>query len=292
MTPTFKAISDVRCDLGEGPLWHPILQQLYVTDLNRGCVYVLDEALRHKHTIDFHRPTTAMTWQTDGIMLFFHDAGSITRANPWGGERTTLLTLIEENNGLFNDAIADPTGRVLCGTQPIGKRSGRLYCVERDLTYRMLLDDVSEPNGLGFSNDYRLLYFADSEAQVIWRLSYDIGTGAVDDRKSFLRTSGCVLPDGLTVDQDGSLWVALWNRGAVVRVAPDGQVTDTVQVPATRSTSVTFGGPAFGTLFITSAKARDADAGHVECSRVDGAVFAVHGCGRGRPECPSALGPS
>jgi D-xylono/L-arabinono-1,4-lactonase len=281
-------ISDIRCALGEGPLWDQDLGQLYVTDAFKGTVSVLEENLQVRRSLEFGRTTSAMTQQVDGSILFFHDRGAITRLSPAGVRECLLENLPGEERGVSNDVITDPRGRVLVGMQPVGERPGRLYCLQPDLSHRILLDDVQEPNGLGFSLDHSTLYFTDSGAQTIYRFAYDESTGSISERQILLKTSGSSIPDGLTVDVEGFIWAALWNGGCVIRIDPKGRIVRTISVPALRTTSVTFGGPALETLYVTSAiDGAESDAAK---SSTDGAVFAVQNCGRGRLEFRSRLG--
>lgn len=288
MNPAHSLVSDTRFALGEGPLWDPILGQLYVTDAFKGVVRVLAEDLRVQKSLVFGRTTTAMTQQGDGSILFLHDRGSITRLSTTGVRECLLEGIPGEEHGVANDIIADPRGRVLVGMQPVGERLGRLYCLQPDLSYRVLLDDVHEPNGLGFSPDHSTLYFTDSVAQTIYRFDYDVSTGSISARQVLLKTSGSVLPDGLTVDAEGFIWAAMWNGGCVIRIDPQGRVVRTVNLPAMRTTSVTFGGPTMETLYVTSAA--DGAESKAESSPMDGAVFGIPNCGRGRCEFRSRLG--
>lgn len=278
--------SDIRLGLGEGPLWHPLTQRLYVTDIHRGVLQEFDGNLVLLRSHELGRVTSAMTWQADGSLLLFQDRGGVSRWWPDGRQEVLLDSLPGAEGTRFNDAIADPVGRVLCGLEPDGSRPGRLYSIGQDLQPRLLIDLVEEPNGLGFSPDHSRLYFTDSVAQTIWRFPYDTATGNLGKREEFFRTRDAVLPDGLTVDSEGNVWTALWNGGGVMCITADGTVAMKYPVPARRTTSLTFGGAGFSTLFVTSAR----DHGEDEPGPLDGAVFVLEGCGTGVAEFPSNLG--
>jgi D-xylono/L-arabinono-1,4-lactonase len=282
--------STVRCKVGEGPLWNPHDQSLYVTDIFAGIVYAFDELLSVRGVLRIGRPTSAFTIQSDGSLVLFHDDGAIGTYSGKSREYAEVHRIPSEVGGLFNDVIADPTGRVLCGAQPIGGRPGRLYCLERDLSWRILLDDVVEPNGLAFSLDNRILYFADSGAQVVWRMSYDSDLGTVSDRRVFARTDGAEHPDGITVDVEGCIWCALWGGGRLIRINAEGHVVKSIALPAMKTTSLTFGGRDFEILYATSAQPRADEhaSGNAE-GLADGAIYRMPGCGRGRPEFASRL---
>lgn len=277
--------SEARLGLGEGPLWHPLAKSLYVTDIHRGALHVFDADLNELRRDELGRVTSAMTWQEDGSLLLFQDQGRISRWWPEGHE-VLVESLPGAEHTRFNDVIADPRGRVLCGTEPGGGQPGRLYSIGRDLRPRVLLDEVQEPNGMGFSPDHAQLYFTDSVEQVIWRYPYDADSGSLGKRVEFFRTRDDNLPDGLTVDVDGNVWTALWNGGAVLCLAPDGSLLRRIDLPARRTTSLTFGGEDFDRLFVTSARDHGEGAPLVH----DGAAFALDECGRGREEFPSNLG--
>jgi len=276
-----------RLFLGEGPLWHPGWQELLVVDVPRGDIHRFDSGLRLKGTIATGRPTSAVTWQENGSILCYHDRGEISRVGNRQATPETVLTIPEESGGMFNDVIADPEGRILCGALPIGSRPGRLYSIEPDRSYRILLDDLLEPNGMGFTSDGRVLYFADSVGQTIWRMSYDPASGELGPRTAFWRTTGDELPDGLTVDAGDQVICAVWNGGCVVRLTPAGELVCRAALPAKRMTSVTFGGPGLDAIYATSALQDGPDGAGDESA---GAVFRITGTGRqGRPEWPSRL---
>jgi sugar lactone lactonase YvrE len=284
-----RITSSVRCRLGEGPLWHPAIGALHVVDIPNGCVYILSAALTTIDVLQLGRPTTALALQADGSLLSFHDGCAISRISTWYESTLILDSLPEETGGIFNDVIADSAGRVLCGTQPVCGRLGRLYCIDPDLSWRVLLNDVCEPNGLGFSPDGRTLYFADSVAQTIWQFSYDQRNGTISRRSALFRTCGDQLPDGLTVDSDGYVWAAIWNGGCIIRIDPAGHLVQTVELPAQRTTSVVFGGASLDILYVTTA-ARETHPNVNDIDRYDGAVFGFPGIGRGRDQFPSRLG--
>lgn len=271
---------------GEGPLWHPREGCLFVTDLVSGLVRAFDRDLKVVRQVALNRPTTAMTWQADGSLLCFHDRGEVSCLSATAS--AVVLQLPEEAAGLFNDVLADPAGRVLCGTQPVGGRPGRLYRIEPDGTHRVLLDDIAEPNGLGLSPDGSVLYFADSEAGIVWRMPYDVTSGTLGSRQPFFRALAPCLPDGLTVDAAGCVWIALWNGSCVVQLGPDGRERVRLALPVPRVTSLTFGGDRFEQLFVTSAAAEPTHLADPGCT-CEGAVFALAGLAAGRAEHPSRL---
>ena len=173
----------------------------------------------------------------------------------------------------MNDGAVDAEGRFWTGSMAddgtVG--AGSLYRVDHDRAVVRVLDGLSIVNGPAFSPDGRVMYLADTQAGVIYRFGFDALSGVPGARETFVRfAAGAGLPDGMTVDIEGALWVALWGGGAVHRYRPDGRLDRVIQVPAAQPTSVCLGGTSGRRLFITSATVGLADPGPE-----DGAIFSV-----------------
>jgi sugar lactone lactonase YvrE len=116
------------------------------------------------------------------------------------------------------------------------------------------LGGIGVANGLCWSPDGGVCYFADSRARTIWRFACDATTGVLSDRRVFARSAGPACPDGAAVDAEGYIWSAQWDGGAVIRYAPDGRIDRVLTVPVSRPSCVAFGGPALDLLFVTTAR--------------------------------------
>jgi sugar lactone lactonase YvrE len=125
-----------------------------------------------------------------------------------------------------------------------------------------ILSDLTIANGLGWSPDQKTMYFIDSLTSRVDSFDFDLASGAISNRQPFVTFSDPgVIPDGMTTDEDGGIWVALFGGSAVRRFDSAGKLTHTVSVPATQVTSCCFGGPDMSELFITTAQyAMDAEA--------------------------------
>ncbi|MDZ4729311.1 MAG: SMP-30/gluconolactonase/LRE family protein [Xanthomonadales bacterium] len=276
--------SSIRCALGEGPLWHPRLQQLYVTDVFARKIHVFDSDLTCIRTISCERITTAMTWEEDGSILLFHDRGAISRLRSDDSIRLVFNGLSDEKNGTFNDVIADPAGRILAGTQPVGNRLGRLYAIDRNFQSKILLNDVQEPNGLGFSIDHKQLFFSDSGRRSVSAFDFDVADCSISNRRCLYQGNDNLVPDGLTVDQQDNVWIALWDGAQIICLTPDGDILQSIPLPAQRTSSLTFGGSNFRSIFVTSAS----DGVPInKCSELEGAVFRLDESGAGLAEFPT-----
>ena len=158
----------------------------------------------------------------------------------------------------FNDGKCDPAGRFWAGTMSLvkGKPLGGLYRLDADGSVHLMFRDVRTSNGLAWSLDRRTLYYIDTPLMRVDAFAYDDATGAIAGRRTVITIPpGIGRPDGLTLDSDGMLWVALWEGGRVTRWNPrTGELLQTVRLPVTRVTSCAFGGPDLDTLYITSAR--------------------------------------
>lgn len=280
-----EMVADHRCQCGEGPLWHPGEQRLYWCDIEPGQLFRYDPDAGETELVYEGESIGGFTIEADGSLLLFQEAGTVRNLRDDRIE-TVLESIPAERGTRFNDVIADPSGRVLAGTMPTNERGGRLYRVETDMSYTVLLDDVAVPNGLGFTLENDQLYFTESDASTIHRYEYDVAAGTLGDHETFVdRRSEDGVPDGMTVDSAGFVWSALWNGQSVVRYAPDGTVDRTVELPAERVTSVTFGDPDFDALYVTTAGGDNRD----EEGPGAGALFRLETDVPGRPEYRSRV---
>src|SRR4029079_13276105 len=145
-----ELIADYACVTGEGPLWHPAEQRVYWVDIPKGRLFRYHPA-SGAHEICFEGEVLGgFTIQADQSLLLFMARGAV---KIWrDGTLTTVIDEIpEERESRFNDVIADPAGRVFCGTMPTKDRLGRLYRLDLDGTLRKLLDDIGCSNGMGFT---------------------------------------------------------------------------------------------------------------------------------------------
>lgn len=159
--PKPAPIVDYECEIGEGPLWHPTERRLYWSDIITGRPFRYGpETCDHEKFYD-GEVVGGFTIQSDGSLVLFMDRGTIKRWHD--GEMTTIVEEIPaERDSRFNDVIADPAGRVFCGTMSTEDRLGRLYRLDRDGSVREVLDGINLSNGLGFSPDAETLFYTES----------------------------------------------------------------------------------------------------------------------------------
>jgi len=180
----------------------------------------------------------------------------------------------------MNDGACDRAGRFFAGTMAEDESpgAGALYLLTADHQVTRLVAGVGISNGIGWSPDDRRMYYIDSLTYRVDLFDYDPGTGAIGNRRTFASLgAGQVMPDGLAVDSEGSVWVALWGGSEIRRYAPDGRLTLSVDVPAANVTSCAFGGPGLRTLYLTTAAGP---------GRSGGALFACQVPAAGLPANP------
>ena len=237
--------------LGEGPVWDPPRRRVLWVDINAGTVHEgrLDgDQVVQTRAQHFDRTVGAVVCSAAGDLLV---AGAQTLITPSGSGPRIVPAGAHRR---LNDGACDPAGAFLIGSMALdGGRGGDvLVRVERDGTVTVLDDDLALSNGLAWSPDGGLLYSIDSIPGVVWVRAYDAATGAVGPRREWLRiTDG--LPDGMCVDADGHLWIAIWGAGQVRRYTPDGRLAGIVDVPAPHTTSIAFVGTGLDLLLITTA---------------------------------------
>jgi sugar lactone lactonase YvrE len=141
-------------------------------------------------------------------------------------------------------------------------RAGSLYRVDPGRSLVRVLEDVTIGNGLGWSLDGRRMYFIDSPTRRVDVLAFDPERGDATDRATFADTSAFPgLPDGLAIDAEGGVWVAMHEGAALLRFSPEGRLLSTVEMPVTRPTSCCFAGPDLDRLVVTTARGADGDGG-------------------------------
>lgn len=186
----------------------------------------------------------------------------------------------------LNDGRVDRQGRFWIGSmvERGDAAAAHLYCTDGTMT-AIHLNELGIANGLAFSPDGSVCYFADSRERIIWRFALDPETGALSERTIFARSSGMSCPDGATVDSEGFLWSAQWGGGCVLRYSPDGRIDRVLEVPVSRPSCVAFGGRDLGLLFVTSA-----GSGLAPGETGAGDLFVYNVAVRGLPESRCRIG--
>lgn len=171
------------------------------------------------------------------------------------GAVTTLPEVWSDPGVRMNEGGCDPDGRFYCGSMAYEKRpgAGSLYRLDPDRSARVVLERVTVSNGLDWSPDGARAYYNDTDTHRTDVFDYATDTG-LTDRRPFVPHGGELQPDGLTVDAEGGVWVAMNGAGEVRRYTPEGRLEAAVELPVAQVTACAFGGPDLATLFITTSR--------------------------------------
>ncbi|MGI5171089.1 SMP-30/gluconolactonase/LRE family protein [Spirillospora sp. CA-253888] len=263
-----------RARLGEGPTWHSAAGVLLWVDILESEVHAYDPATgrdgvrRTGQHVGAAKPRAG-----GGLVVNLRDGVGLYDAD--GAFRWLAEHPVPGCRG--NDAAVGPDGALWAGSMRYDEApgGGRLRRVSPDGATTTVLDDVTISNGIAWSPDGRLMYYADTPTGRIDVFAFHPETGA-SGRRTFTTVPG--LPDGLTVDADGRVWVALWGGGRVLCHTPEGRLDRTIEVPATQTTACAFGGPDLRDLYVTTA-AEGASEGDAHA----GALFVVPDAAQGLP---------
>jgi len=252
-----ERVVDSHSLTGEGPIWHPDENVLYWLDIPDGELYRYDPASDENELLyDDPDAIGGYTIQPDGSLLLFEDRGRVEHFDD-GEVSVVIEELPGEEDSRFNDVIADPEGRVFAGTMPTDDQLGTLYSLDTDGSIESVYEGADIPNGMGFSPDQETMYFAESEAHLVHQFDYDAATGAIDEVDPFLEVDGPEVPDGLTVDANGDVWIAFWDGERVARYDPEGVEQERVEFPAKKVSCITFGGEDYEDAYVTTALGED-----------------------------------
>ena len=247
-----QVVLATEAQLGEGPVWDARSSTLRWVDIVRGEVHRFDPASGTDTFFQVGEVVGTVAVRAAGGLVLATRTGLYTCLDD-GGRRTLLHEVdTDPPGGRFNDGKADPWGRFWAGTMREDGVGGAaaLYRLDPDHSLHQVVTGVSISNGLGWSPDGTTMYYADTSTGGVDAFDHDPSSGTVTSRRRLIDIDRG-WPDGLTVDAEGCLWVALWDGWGVRRYAPDGRLLTTVDVPAQRVTSCAFGG---STLYITTAR--------------------------------------
>lgn len=250
--------------LGEGPHWDEDREVLSRVDIHGGRLRICDPVTGEQSTQSLEAPAAFAIPRRDGGYVV--GIGMTVVLFDRYGERTTLLDLsAERRQNRFNDAVCDSRGRLWAGTMSSHRPDripgdAALYRIDPDGAYEVVLPGLTLSNGMDWPDDGTILHI-DSDAHRIDSYDVDVEPGRLGRRRTLTEIDPSAgLPDGLTLDDEGSIWVAFFGGSEVRRYAADGVETARLPMPVSCPTSVAFGGADLGDLFVTTSRHRLSEA--------------------------------
>lgn len=267
-----------QCKLGEGAVWNQKTGELYFIDIEGKKWYAFNPKTDNLETHDLdNRIGTIVPTHDDDKVILALDNGIYEYAR--STKTSKLLSDPEPNRPdmRMNDGKCDPAGRFWVGSmhleQTIGAAS--LYKIEPDGSFQKMVPDVTISNGIVWSLDEKTMYYIDTPTGKVKAYDYEKSTGKINYKKDAIDVPVSLgYPDGMTIDAEGMLWIALWNGNSVTRWNPNtGELLNQVKMPAHNVSSCAFGGDDLGTLYVTSARV-DMTEEELEAMPNSGDVFA------------------
>lgn len=249
-----EQVTDPCAEHGEGPVWSASWGGLRWVDMLAGDVLTLreDGSVARRHL----GPSVAALRPRAGGGMVVALQREFALVDNDEAEVRPLGELWTDADVRMNDGGCDPQGRFYCGTTTLAGIPGKgsLYRLDPDGRVSVVVPGVTVSNGLGWSPDGATAYYVDSDTQRVDAFDYE-PQRVLSARRPLVRIDAAAgIPDGLTVDADGHLWLALFGGGAIRRYTPDGRLDGTVELPVTRVTACTFGGPRLDQLYITTSR--------------------------------------
>lgn len=248
------------CEIAERPVWDVASNSVLWVDVLGGSLHRSTPPLQgagewRDVTVAVGTSLGAAALRRDGGVIAAVDTAFVL-LDPEGRPDGDPVAVDMPPGARFNDGACDPAGRFLAGTTSPGRPgTGLLWSLEAPGRVRVVAETITESNGLDWSPDGHVMYYVDSGDTAIRRYRYDADSGDIGERLADLATveTGAGIPDGLVVDADGAIWVALWEGAGLRRYAPDGELLAHIEVPVDRPTCPAFAGPALNLLVLTTA---------------------------------------
>jgi sugar lactone lactonase YvrE len=239
---------------GEGPFWDAENDRLLVLDMLAGTVVEVDadgDTRRHKFAT-----VAAAIRARRGAGYVLATEKQFVLLGPDLTEQTALPPVFTDPHIRMNDGGCDPQGRFYCGTMAYDETpgAGTLYRLDPDGSVHVTLREVTISNGLQWNGVGDTVFYADTPTGRVDSFDFEPASGDFNDRRTFTQISGGGYPDGMAIDEEDGIWVALWGSSAVHRYDRAGRLDLVVDLPVSNVTACAFGGPDLRTLFITTSR--------------------------------------
>lgn len=253
-----KLCLNIKSKLGEGAIWYAPRQKLYWVDIEGMTLNVFDPLnLKNIAYPVGKRIGTVVPVDDDTVLIALEDGMATVDLIDASIKYHVYTDIHHEHSRRFNDGKCDPNGRFWVGTHSMAGIRGvsSLYCINSGFTLDEKITGVSISNGIAWSIDHKIMYYIDTPTGKVVQFNFNKENAEIANPKTIVAIPEEMgYPDGMTIDSEGMLWIALWDGFAVAQYDPrTGELLQKVAVPAPKVTSCAFGGANLDTLFITTA---------------------------------------
>lgn len=270
---------NVNAELGEGALWNYKTKELYWVDINGKKLHIYNPETKQNKTLNTPSKIGTVVPKNEAeVLVALEDGVYIMDINT--GNTTIFSNMADVLiNSRLNDGKCDPSGRFWVGSMQNSQQTGKanLYAIDALGNYNQKIPNVTVSNGIVWSLDKTMMFYIDTPTSQIKAYDYDDTTGDISNGRVVVNIATSQgFPDGMTIDAEGMLWVAMWNGNAVIRFNPTtGTVISKLEIPAHNVTSCAFGGVNLETLYITTANT-DMTAAEKQMYPLAGSIFKVN----------------
>lgn len=248
----------VNAKLGEAAIWDIDNQKLYWVDIEGRSFNIFDPASGENRFYQTgKRIGTVVPINADTVLVALEDGIATIDIQKASIDYVLKTDIHKVNNQRFNDGKCDPRGRFWVGTLSMDgvAQKSSLFCINKDFNLSEKLTGISISNGIAWSIDGSLMYYIDTPTSEVIQFDYDLESGTIGNRKTIIKIAKeDGYPDGMTIDSQGMLWVALWDGFGVIQIDPsNGNILRKINLPVPKVTSCAFGGPDLDQLYITTA---------------------------------------
>ena len=262
--------------LGEGAIWNHITQEFWHIDIEGQSFFITDISTKKTVTYPLDEKIGTIVPSSTGPILAL--ASGIYAYDLASGNQSKIVNPEDSiDNIRFNDGKCDAKGRLWVGSMGLDQKQYRasLYKINNDGSAQQMLDSITISNGIVWTSDQKTMYYIDTPDENVKAFDFNLETGSISNERVVIEIGGIGFPDGMAIDAEGMLWIALWNGNIVSRWNPNtGKMIGQVNVPAHNITSCAFGGSNLDSLFITSARV-DMTKDELETYPLSGSVFVV-----------------
>jgi sugar lactone lactonase YvrE len=277
-----EIVIDHTCLLGEGPVWDAKRKLICWIDILNGIIHEYSPNEKTYRSIAIHQMIGSFAFCTNGNFI-----AALQNGFAFIDRETEEIKMIADPeshlpDNRFNEGKCDPAGRFWAGTMALSEEpgAGNVYTLHNDLAPTKKIEDVAVSNGMAWSADHKTFYYIDSPTFEIVAYDYDKSNGQISNKRTIIKIEkNDGAPDGMTIDNEGMLWIAHWGGWQVTRWDPESrEKLYNIKLPVARVTSCTFGGDNFEDLYITSAKVGLTE-NELKMQPLAGSLFVLRDCG-------------